>query len=75
MPSDCVKHKPDARCMAGDFFFTYRNDRFRQIEIKREIIMEKRMHDICQRYITMVYNHCKNLLEELYLSAILLRVF
>ena len=34
MPSDCVKHKPDAWCMAGDFFFTSRNDRFRQIEIK-----------------------------------------
>ena len=33
MPSNCVKHKPDAWCMAGDFFFTSRNDRFRQIKI------------------------------------------
>ena len=48
MPSNCLKHKPDAWCMAGDIFFSSRNDRFRQIEIKFEIIMEKRMHDTCQ---------------------------
>ena len=23
MPSNCVKHKPDAWCMAGDFFFYF----------------------------------------------------
>ena len=33
MLSNCVKHKPDIRWLAI-FFFTSRNERFRQTEIK-----------------------------------------
>ena len=44
---------------------------------KLETIMEKRMLDTCQhKDISMIFNHCKNLLlEEMYISAILQRVF
>ena len=48
--------------MVGDeefFFFTSRNERFRQIV----------------NILGMVCNHCKNVLEETYRSAIILRVF
>ena len=69
MSSSCVKHKLDAWCMAIDLFFLLLemidSDKLKS---KREIIMEKRMHDTCNK-------KKKNLLEDLYISAILLRVF
>ena len=72
MLSNCVKHKLDAWWLV--IFFTSRNERFRQIEIKTwNNIMEKRIHDTCQQ--SMVCNHCKNLLEEAYTSAILLQYY
>ena len=49
MPSNCVKHKPDAWCMAGDFFFLLLEmtdlDKWKS---KREIIIENRLHDTSQ---------------------------
>ena len=48
MPSNCVQHKPDAWCMAGDFFLLLEMTDLDKLKSKREIIMEKRMHDTCQ---------------------------
>ena len=49
MPSNCVKHKPDAWYMAGDIFFLLLEmTDLDKLKSKREIIMEKRMHDTCQ---------------------------
>ena len=49
MPSNCVKHKPDAWCMAVDFFFLILElTDLDKLKSKREMIMEKRMHDTCQ---------------------------
>ena len=45
MPSNCVKHKPDAWCMVGDFFLLLEMTDLDKLKSKREIIMEKRMHD------------------------------
>ena len=44
----CVKHKPDAWCMAGDFFLLLEMTDLDKLKSKREIIVEKRMHDSCQ---------------------------
>ena len=51
MPSNCVKHEPDAWCMAGDFFFFFlllEMTDVNKLKSKREVIMEKRIHDTCQ---------------------------
>ena len=48
MLSSCVKDKPDAWCMPGDFFFFFlllEMTDLDKLKSKREIIMEKRMHD------------------------------
>ena len=48
MPSNCVRHKPDAWCMVGDFFLLLEMTDLDKLTSKREIIMEKRMYDTCQ---------------------------
>ena len=68
MLSNCVKHE---LVVAGDFFTTG-NERFRQIEIKTG---SNYGEDMIPVNISVVCNHCKNLLEEMYRSAILFRVF
>ena len=59
MPSNCVKHKPDAWCMAGDFFLLLQMTDLDKLKSKREIIMEKECMIPVNK--SMVYNHCKNL--------------
>ena len=66
MLSNCVKHKLDA------WWLEMRD--LDKLKSKLGIIMEERMYDHPVN-ISMVCNHCKNLLEETYTSAILLRVF
>ena len=50
-------------------------DKFKS-KLEINIVMEKRMHDTCQyNLLSMVCNHCKNVLEQTSRSAILWRVF
>ena len=50
MPSNCVKHKPDAWCMDDDVFLLLEMTDLHvdKLKSKHEIIMEKRMHNTCQ---------------------------
>jgi len=63
-----VSDKGSLSMVAGnvEFVFASRNERrFKQIEIKSRMFMEKRMLDTC--HASMFCNQCKNLLEETYL--------
>ena len=58
-------------------FFTSRNERFRKIEIKtcnKYYYEDRRECLIPVNILSMVRNHCKNVLEATFRSAILLRV-
>ena len=46
-----------------------------KLKSKLEIIMEKRILDTCQHKYGLYCNHCQNLLEEMCISAIPLRIF
>ena len=61
--------------MAGDVegFLLLEMRDLDKLKSKHEIIMDKEC--LIPFNVSMVFNHCKNLLEEMYISAILLRVF
>ena len=62
--------------MVGEVDVFFLPSRNRDLDkLKSKLIMEKGMLDTCDVNISMVCNHCKSLLEEMYRSVILARVF